>query len=303
MGDDGSTDGTLDLIRSFSGQSAVPLRIFCNRTKLGYGDNFLATSTAAVGDIIAFADQDDVWHVDKLRSVQRAFLENRGAHVVAHSYSLVNARGEKLKSCAAGIHKSGFVKARFMNPWGVFPGFSMAVRGPLLRIFHPSERYTPNVVDPLLSAHDRWVYFLAHAAGGIQLIKEDLVQYRQHGENLYGAPQKHLSRLVGHTVRSEAQKFTSRYAAIADHRALLCKRLAELDISSEAVQSATEAHSIWVDVATSLRHRLAIYEQESLPKRLAGWYTAMASGAYRVQPRLLDNARALSKDLLAAVRP
>src|SRR3954470_19575459 len=39
--DDGSTDGTLDILNAFSEGSPFPVRIFRNSTRLGYEENFL----------------------------------------------------------------------------------------------------------------------------------------------------------------------------------------------------------------------------------------------------------------------
>lgn len=65
--DDGSTDGTLNLVTDFQLHAPFPVRIYCNPVRLGYTDNFLHGYTLAGGELIALCDQDDVWAAGKLQ--------------------------------------------------------------------------------------------------------------------------------------------------------------------------------------------------------------------------------------------
>ena len=70
--DDGSTDGTMDLLRDYQQRHpGLRIRLFANPERLGYNRNFLTAVQRAEGDLIACCDQDDVWHADKLEVLAR----------------------------------------------------------------------------------------------------------------------------------------------------------------------------------------------------------------------------------------
>ena len=72
VGDDGSTDATLDILKEFCAHAPFPVRIHQNQANLGFARNFLDTARRCKGDWIAFCDQDDVWLPDKLATVIQA---------------------------------------------------------------------------------------------------------------------------------------------------------------------------------------------------------------------------------------
>ncbi|MCE0745352.1 glycosyltransferase, partial [Acetobacter sicerae] len=72
VSDDGSTDQTLDIILDFASTVSFPVRILENKQKLGYRRNFLHVAKACYGEAVAFCDQDDIWHNDKLERAGKA---------------------------------------------------------------------------------------------------------------------------------------------------------------------------------------------------------------------------------------
>ena len=73
--DDGSSDGTLDILKAFSEGAPFPVRIFRNTTRLGYEENFLKAASLCNGDVIAFCDQDDIWMDRKLEVCAPMFAD------------------------------------------------------------------------------------------------------------------------------------------------------------------------------------------------------------------------------------
>src|SRR4051812_17314881 len=67
VGDDGSNDETLTILKDFALTAPFPTRIQVNAARLGYADNFLATAARCSSPLIAFCDQDDVWMPTKLQ--------------------------------------------------------------------------------------------------------------------------------------------------------------------------------------------------------------------------------------------
>ncbi|RMG82452.1 MAG: glycosyltransferase, partial [Chloroflexi bacterium] len=72
VGDDGSSDRTLDILRAFAARAPFPVRVTVNPERLGFGENFLQTARRCSGEWIAFCDQDDVWLPHKLAACATA---------------------------------------------------------------------------------------------------------------------------------------------------------------------------------------------------------------------------------------
>src|ERR1700676_3877565 len=69
VSDDGSTDGTIDLLKAFASTAPFPVKLVANPNRGGVNRNFENAVTHCTGDLILFSDQDDVWlppHVESL---------------------------------------------------------------------------------------------------------------------------------------------------------------------------------------------------------------------------------------------
>ena len=63
--DDASSDGTQDIILSFA-EKDNRIKYYFNKTNAGVNNNFESGFSKAAGDLIAIADQDDVWKKEKI---------------------------------------------------------------------------------------------------------------------------------------------------------------------------------------------------------------------------------------------
>jgi glycosyltransferase involved in cell wall biosynthesis len=90
--DDASTDRTVDLLREYERRDAR-LRVVVNTRNIGFIRNFERAISLCNGVLIAPCDQDDVWLIDKLRTLVRAI----GHHSMVYSDSeLIDAEGRPL---------------------------------------------------------------------------------------------------------------------------------------------------------------------------------------------------------------
>ena len=80
--DDNSSDHSLIIVEKFLTQSSFPVKIYKNQTNIGSTKNFEKAISLCGGDIIALADQDDVWHVDKLNITEESFCSSTNIGVV-----------------------------------------------------------------------------------------------------------------------------------------------------------------------------------------------------------------------------
>lgn len=68
--DDGSTDGTVALLRQYE-QRVPQMHVYVNEHNLGFNRNFHSACLRATADYVAISDQDDVWMPHKIeRQVQ-----------------------------------------------------------------------------------------------------------------------------------------------------------------------------------------------------------------------------------------
>src|SRR5258708_37621369 len=67
--DDRSTDGSVEIIRSFAQRAPFEIRLDINANNLGSTKNFEKAIGLCQGEIIALADQDDVWCPQKLSRI------------------------------------------------------------------------------------------------------------------------------------------------------------------------------------------------------------------------------------------
>src|SRR5467141_2319930 len=67
--DDRSTDESVEIVRNFARAAPFPVRLEMNEENLGSTKNFEKAIELCQGEIIALADQDDVWRPEKLSCI------------------------------------------------------------------------------------------------------------------------------------------------------------------------------------------------------------------------------------------
>lgn len=201
VGDDGSTDGTLDILERFAKTAPFPVRIQCNPTNIGYGQNFLQTATRCRGHWIAFCDQDDVWDYNKLSSLWRIARRHPEISLLVHEFADCD---ERLREHVSRV--PGFCVSRSVPPlkggFRIFAGCSMVFRRSLLRVID-----APHDADCLdmatMIGHDSLVSLLSYCAGGRYELRKTLVLHRRHTAALTNGYSNHyVDRLK--RVRSTA---------------------------------------------------------------------------------------------------
>jgi glycosyltransferase involved in cell wall biosynthesis len=186
VSDDGSIDNTLEIVERLSAGFRFPVRVNCNPAPLGFRDNFLQASLLADGDFVAFCDQDDIWHPTKLEKCSE-FFEDRNVSLIVHAARLIDETSEPIAMFRQGIETTRLRAPLSYDPWSTFWGFSMVFRRELLRLVSIRERFIDYIVPSEQIAHDRWIMLLGQMVGSTVEIKDALVDYRQHSNNLFGA--------------------------------------------------------------------------------------------------------------------
>lgn len=186
VSDDGSTDSTVDLLTRWSA-SDPRIRLLPRRQgEPGVAGNFLHLFTAhdPDGSFVAFSDQDDVWHLDKLSS-QLELMGSRGADVVSSNVMAFRCDRDGSVRDRHLIRKSGPQRRWDYIFEAAGPG-STYVFSPDAhrRLVGALARLDPTGVD----VHDWYLYALARALGATWVIGEEpTLEYRQHDSNVQGA--------------------------------------------------------------------------------------------------------------------
>ena len=94
--DDGSRDDTVNIIRHVMETSGTDrIRLVENEENLGYIRNFYKAISLTKGDYIFLADQDDIWHREKLEK-SLAIMERTGAAAICTRSRLIDQDGQEM---------------------------------------------------------------------------------------------------------------------------------------------------------------------------------------------------------------
>lgn len=172
--DDGSTDNTVAIIKTYAHDDRI--RLLINEKNIGYIKSFEKGMLNATCSLVALSDQDDVWMPHKLETL----LSNMQDNIAVYSDSiLIDEKGESLLKRMSDIKNQLTYDNCLMYAIGAWaPGHAMLFRKELI------EKCSP---FPTIVTHDFWLGFVASCYGGIQYVNEVLVQYRQHTDNAIGA--------------------------------------------------------------------------------------------------------------------
>ncbi|HEX5152068.1 MAG TPA: glycosyltransferase family 2 protein [Parafilimonas sp.] len=167
ISDDGSTDNTISVIRSFNDKR---IKVIYNPAK-GVIKNFENALRNATGDIIFLSDQDDEWMPGKVNLVKK-YLEKYD-FIVSDCF-IVNDEGEILQNSIYSLKKSGagIIKNLKSNN---YVGCCMAFKKDILAVALPFPQKIP--------MHDIWLGFIADVLFKPRFITEKLVLYRRHSGN------------------------------------------------------------------------------------------------------------------------
>jgi glycosyltransferase involved in cell wall biosynthesis len=195
--DDRSADESIGIVRNFARNAPFLVRLEINKKNLGTTKNFEKAIGLCRGEIIALADQDDVWNPRKLAALESVLEEHPEAGYVFSDAELIN-------ECGAAIRKTLWNSNRFRG--AVLSNFSETKQvEALLRrnaatgatmVFRSCLR---SVLLPISQhfVHDYWIALLSSSLGSYGVaVPELLIQYRQHAGQQIGATRMSILQKV-----------------------------------------------------------------------------------------------------------
>ena len=175
VSDDGSTDGTVALVRAFADPRVRILDGNAVRSPLR---NFEHAVRHAHGETVVLADQDDVWLPNKLPLVRELFAaETARPYLVVLDAEIVDEAGQMLgPSVLAKLHAGpGLLKNLWTNR---YLGCCMAFSSDLLRVALP--------FPPGIGMHDIWLGQLCERVGKTDFVPVVTMSYRRHDSTATG---------------------------------------------------------------------------------------------------------------------
>ena len=169
VSDDGSSDHTLDIVRSFGDER---IKIYKNELENGFSKNFENALNHSSGDLIFICDQDDVWMPDKVKVMREALKTHPFViHDAVVTDGELNVRFESFFE-HYGI-KSGFLRTLVKTRYsGCCMGFT--------REFLNKALPFPDNQD--LCPYDYWFAYLGEIDHEAYLLNIPLIMYRRHEE-------------------------------------------------------------------------------------------------------------------------
>lgn len=275
--DDGSVDSTLRILKDFSCVAPFPVRIIINKVNLGSTKNFEKAIKLATGEIIALADQDDVWDNRKLYALEATLKDSN----IGYAFS----DGDIIREDGA-VEGGLWSSFKFGEPYthcfspetqvpqllkqNVVTGATMAFRRSLVPLVTPIP---PNWF------HDGWIALIASSCGfnGTALPLR-LIKYRQHSGQQVGPGRtglNHFFYLAGR-LRARHKEFLSSQKAqfeLAHQHLMKLRNESKVDV---------EKGLLWVEEKINHINARLLITLSPMPRRLVAVRLEYQSGRYHI---------------------
>jgi glycosyltransferase involved in cell wall biosynthesis len=302
ISDDGSNDGTSELILSIALNAPIKVRLIANQTPAGITNNYLnALRFLDPCDYVAVADHDDIWLPERLQAFLDAFESYNSPSLVCCDSLLgdsnLNPIGQTIRG---GREKSRQICVKHER-MGSFRSF---LKGRLPCLAH-TLAFPYSLRNILLSKpnsisnwyFEEWVTSVAACHGEIVLLPEPLTIYRRHASQVTWAqgdrkPKPSLSR-----------NFDSSLLPFSENRLqklLFCRELLQaLSINSNHTEYSSNASSKLIQLQkciSFLQARLKIYKHSTpFSLKITHAITLLFSGSYH---RYSSGLRSFTKDII-----
>jgi hypothetical protein len=167
-----------------------------------------------------------------------------------------------------------------MFPWMFSLGFTQVFRRGLCSFSDLWPLSQDQNEEHQKLAHDQWFFFLASVLGSIQFIPKVLVEYRQHGGNVYGwmrfAPAMH--RRVFKQIKDANRAIPRRQRAALSRAEILARIAARADGPDR--QRSARGIEAYRSLGERYRLRAGLYSGSGFGKRCAILARLLRSGAY-----------------------
>lgn len=177
--DDGSTDGTLDVLHEYVERDSRVTVVQGENRGVDGSFHALMQMASPEADLYFFCDQDDVWFPDKVQAAVDALSDRIGVGRPALycSRSMVTDSSLRPIGPTRDYDRPSLAHALVMN---IAPGHTMALNKSLLWLVR--EHFDPDKI----MVFDHWIYLVAAGLGDVVFDHTWHTWYRNHESNAIG---------------------------------------------------------------------------------------------------------------------
>lgn len=156
----------------------IPYKIYRNQENLGSTKTFEKLTTFAGGDYIAYCDQDDIWHKDKIE-VLLNFFNDSNIKLAFSDVQVIDESGNQKADSITLFRKrhvlyGGCKLSDKLILQNFVIGCSMLIKR------QTAQDFVPFITDMV---HDHYLALMSSLDGALALCKQPLVSYRIHKDN------------------------------------------------------------------------------------------------------------------------
>ncbi len=196
--DDCSTDGTRNILQEIKehNNSSCDIRLEMNKENLGYTENFKKAISMTKGDLIFLADQDDVWHCNKLEEMQKVMKEKK-CSAVCCDFDLIDGNDNPIPD----KNQYRITTFEIDRSARLVPiSFNRLVYGNVAQgcccCFNKEVKEKFLAIDSSELIHDHQIMFISSLLKGVWYLNEELIDYRLHQNNSVGFSKKSDRRKI-----------------------------------------------------------------------------------------------------------
>lgn len=178
--DDGSTDGTLAIIKKIAETDTRIVLLKDNNGNIGVKEGFLYLLRNVKAQYYFFSDQDDVWLPEKMgKTIKKFELHSKTDPVLVHTN--LTTVDENLNVLKLSFHPM----SKKLDKLNVVLA-SNSVTGCTVAINNALKEKVKDDSSKLMIMHDWWLAICAASFGHIEYVYQPMISYRQHSANQVG---------------------------------------------------------------------------------------------------------------------
>ena len=190
--DDGSTDGTREILQDYAA-NYPQIQLYLNKKTLGTVANMQQCLRLTSGDMLFLADQDDVWEEDKVEKTIAFFEKNAGIDAVFSNATLIDEVGKKTAHRTLwdiiGFPFSEVSLTEFIQRVdNVVTGAGLAIKR--------DDAFLLNDIPSLPGLlHDGWIGLYYASQNRLAANPEKLFRYRIHAKQQVGGEMVEIEKI------------------------------------------------------------------------------------------------------------
>lgn len=281
--DDGSSDSTSEIVRSFAQGAPFPVRFIRNQQTLGSTKNFTQAICLCRGDAIALCDQDDVWRKDKLQRMADVLDGEPAVGGVFSDATLVDENSQPLPQSMWEQRRFDARLQAALNDRQAAPLQLMERNVVTGATFMFRSHFVLQVIPiPPEWVHDAWIALLIATQATLRALPARLMSYRLHGEQQIGI--KPVS--WHHPLHDERKKALAFHDTLIERWRSMTERLVALAADPLVIGHAQERLKF-------LEARTALRQQDPLSRFVSA--TVTLPGYFKFSKGLLSYCRDLTR--------